>query len=254
MFNRYEHEYPVRGTCTPSIHALAGHTQFGAANASKRAWQTFRVRWHMFADRIEAGKQLAAALAAYRHPRLLVLGLPRGGVVVASVVAAAMDAELDVVLCKKLRAPDNPELAIGAVCEGGGVFLNADVVEHLEIESTYIEHEKAVRLDEMKQQVDAYRRVKPPASVLGRPVIVIDDGLATGATMMAAVQTAARARPATLVVAVPGGAVDSVRKLEAMRDVDGVVCLETPSFFYGVGQLYDNFDQVADEEVMRLLA
>lgn len=208
----------------------------------------------MFADRIEAGKELAAALAAYRRPRLLVLGLPRGGVIVAAEVAGALDAELDVVLCKKLRAPDNPELAIGAIGEGGKVFLNPDVVEFLEIESTYIEHEKAVRLDEMQQQVDAYRRVKPRAPVLGRPVIVIDDGLATGATMVAAVQTTAQARPSTLTVAVPGGAFDTVRKLEAMREVDGVVCLETPSFFYGVGQLYDNFDQVEDEEVMRVLA
>jgi predicted phosphoribosyltransferase len=207
----------------------------------------------MFANRIEAGQRLAPALGEYRDPRLLVLGLPRGGVVVAAEVARALDAELDVVLCKKLRAPDNPELALGAVCEGGTVFLNADVYEYLDVGKTYLAHEKNVRLDEMSRQIEMYRGVRPKASVFGRPVIIVDDGLATGATMITAIHGTAAGNPRSIRVAVPGGAPDSVEKIQRMREVDEVICLETPSFFSGVGQLYEDFEQVEDEEVIRLL-
>ncbi|MSR65019.1 MAG: phosphoribosyltransferase [Verrucomicrobiae bacterium] len=207
----------------------------------------------MFANRTEAGRQLAQSLGDHRDPRLLVLGLPRGGVVVAAEVARALDSELDVVLCKKLRAPENPELAIGAVSEGGEVFINADVYEYLDVGKTFLEHEKQIRLDEMSRQVEAYRAVRPKASVFGRPVILVDDGLATGATMMAAIQSTAAGTPRSIVVAVPGGASETAEKIERMREVDEVICLEHPSFFSGVGQLYEDFAQVEDEEVIRLL-
>ncbi len=207
----------------------------------------------MYADRTEAGRQLARALAKHRDPRLLVLGLPRGGVVVAAEVASALQAELDVVLCKKLRAPGNPELAIGAISEGGETCLNADVAEALAVDDRYLEEEKRQRLAEMEQQIELYRKRRPRAPRLGRPVVLVDDGLATGATMIAAIQSASLEKPRSIVVAVPGGAGETVEKLQQSRHVDEVVCLMTPVFFYGVGQLYENFDQVEDDEVIRLL-
>jgi predicted phosphoribosyltransferase len=208
----------------------------------------------MYADRTEAGQQLAQALTQYRDPRLVVLGLPRGGVVVAAEIAKALDAELDVVLCKKLRAPGNPELALGAISEGGEAFLNEDVYDYLEVGERYLETEKCQRLTEMEKQIELYRAVRPKIPVGGRPVILADDGLATGATMIASVQSTALNHPRSIVVAVPGGARDTVEKIRLMREVDDVVCPETPSWFYGVGQLYENFDQVEDDEVIRLLA
>lgn len=197
---------------------------------------------------------MALALTHHRDPRLLVLGLPRGGVVVAAEVARALDAELDVVLCKKLRAPGNPELAVGAVSEGGETFLNADVYEYLDVDESYLEREKQQRLAEMRKQIAVYRAVRPKASVAGRPLILVDDGLATGATMIACIQSTAMSHPRSIMVAVPGGAPDTVEKIRFTREVDDVLCPVTPSLFYGVGQLYESFDQVEDEEVIRLLA
>src|ERR1041384_7939139 len=185
----------------------------------------------MYADRTDAGGQLAKALVEYRDPKLVVLGLPRGGVVVAAEIAKELDAELDVVLCKKLRAPHNPELALGAVSEGGEMFVNAEVLDYLDVGKTYLEHEKRMRLDEMERQIEAYRAARSRIELGGRPVILADDGLATGATMIAAIQSTAAHHPRSLVVAVPGGAVDTAEKIRQMRQVDEVICLETPSFF-----------------------
>lgn len=208
----------------------------------------------MYADRTDAGRKLAQALTEFRRPRLVVLGLPRGGVVVAEEIAKGLDAELDVVLCKKLRAPSNPELAVGAVNEGGNVFVNPDVYDLLDVSDGYLEDETKRRLEEMRVQVESYRNVRPKVTLTGRPVILTDDGLATGATMIAAIQGVALERPQSILVAVPGGAGDTAEKIRRMREVDDVVCLETPSLFYGVGQMYENFEQVEDEEVIRILA
>jgi len=207
----------------------------------------------MYADRRDAGQKLAQALLRYRDPRLLVLGLPRGGVIVAAEIARPLDAELDVVLCKKLRAPGNPELALGAISEGGEMFINADVYDHLDVDEEYLREERAERLAEMDRQIAAYRAVRPRAALGGRRVVLVDDGLATGATMIASVQSAALEHPRSILVAVPGGAADTVEKIQRMREVDAVICPVTPSMFYGVGQLYEDFGQVEDEEVIRLL-
>jgi len=196
----------------------------------------------MFQDRQDAGRQLARALAAYRTEHPLVLGLPRGGVVVAAEVARALDGDLDVLLVKKLRAPGNPELALGAVSEDGRVHLNP-----LDFSETYLQQEIAARRAEMAAQQQRYRAVRPRVSPLGRTVILVDDGLATGATMMAGVQTTQLAQPARLIVAVP------VSPSETAREFDELVCLETPNDFQGVGQFYADFTQVEDEEVIQIL-
>lgn len=193
----------------------------------------------MFANRTDAGRQLARALNTYRGTTPLVLGLPRGGVVVAAEIARALEGSLDVMLVKKLRAPDNPEFALGAVTEDGRVILNTS--------APMPEAEIASRLAEIRRQRERYRR--PRAATKNRTVILTDDGLATGATMEAAI--AATTDPARLIVAVPVSPPETAEKLSAM--VDEFICLETPQDFQGVGQFYTDFTQVSDDTVIQIL-
>jgi putative phosphoribosyl transferase len=205
----------------------------------------------MYRDRPEAGQELAAALKQFRLDRPLVLGLPRGGVVVAAEVARELAGDLDVLLVKKLCAPDNPELAIGALSEDGKPFLNRELVTLTGSDRRYVDREIAERRQEIDEQRQRYRAVKPRISPAGRTVILVDDGLATGATMIAAVQATRLAKPKKLIVAVPVGSPEAVETLARKHEV---VCLETPSWFSGVGQFYEDFSQVSDDEVLRVLA
>jgi predicted phosphoribosyltransferase len=207
----------------------------------------------MFAHRKDAGRKLAAALAAYRGRKPLVLGLPRGGVVVAAEIARALEGELDVIFVKKLGAPDNPELAVGAVGEDGRPFLNGTIVRMTGADDSYLHELVAERLAEIAGQAAAYRKVKPKVPLTGRVCILVDDGLATGATMFAAIQCAAAARPDSIIAAVPGGPDDTLLKIRELSEVNDVVCLEVPGWFSGVSQLYNDFRQVEDKEVVRLL-
>jgi putative phosphoribosyl transferase len=207
----------------------------------------------MFKDRMDAGHKLALLLEEYRLSRPLALALPRGGVVVGAAVARELKCELDVLLVKKLRAPDNPELALGAVGEGGQSYLNNEIVRMLNVDQAYIDREIKERCLEMQRQRDLYRKAKPRISPAGRTTILVDDGLATGATMIAAVQTTAVARPQQLIVAVPISSIEAKDMLETMEQVDRVVCLSTPEWFGGVGQFYEDFAQVSDEEVIEIL-
>ena len=207
----------------------------------------------MFSDRADAGRQLAEALERFRSAHPLVLALPRGGVVVGTEIARALACDLDVALVKKLRAPGSPELALGAIGEGGTVFLNHEIVDLTNADQAYVEDEIKERQHEISEQIQHYRRRKPKIPIAGRTVILTDDGLATGATMIAAVRATESGRPLRLVVAVPVAAPEAMRLVQAMKQVDEVACLLVPAWFEGVGQFYSDFAQVDDEEVIAIL-
>lgn len=205
----------------------------------------------IFQDRREAGQQLAAALAAYRERRPYVLAIPRGGVVVGYEVAKALGAPLDVVVPRKLRAPYNPELAIGAVAHDGSVYLDSALMTHLDVSEEYLREETSRQLEEIRRRMQIYRGDRPPPAIEGTASIVVDDGIATGSTMVAALRAARAARPAHLVAAIPVAPAEGVAMLR--READDVVCLYMPPMFYAVGQFYVDFGQTDDAEVVALL-
>jgi predicted phosphoribosyltransferase len=201
---------------------------------------------------VDAGSQLAAALAAHKNGDLLVLAIPRGGVPVAAEVARSLGAELDIIVARKLGAPFEPELALGAVTADGTLFLNHDVIKDLGITDELLNAIIAREREAARQREERLRGSRPPASVAGRTVILVDDGLATGATMRAAAQSVRKRQPRKLIVAVPVG---SREACEALRqDADEVVCLMTPDPFWAVGLYYADFSPVSDEEVSAILA
>jgi putative phosphoribosyl transferase len=204
-----------------------------------------------FQDRLEAGRQLARRLARFRGQRALVLGIPRGGVPVAREVARGIDGELDIVVARKLGAPFSPELAIGAVTADGERYLNQDLVCDLAITPEYLEQETATQLAEARRRESRFRGGASGPSLKERIVILVDDGLATGATMQAAVHSVRAAHPRRLVVAVPVAASDSHQALA--REVDELVCLAIPEPFYSVGTHYVRFEAVPDDEVEAIL-
>lgn len=206
-----------------------------------------------FKDRTDAGRQLAAELAKYREdPTVVVLGLPRGGVVPAYEVARALDAPLDVCLVRKLGVPGRWELAMGAVASGEVSVLNSGVIKQLGITQHQINEVATVEREELHRRETLYREGRPAVNLAGRRTLLIDDGLATGATMRAAVQAARARDAASVIVAVAVAAPDSLAQVA--QTADEVVCLLKPSLFEAVGQWYENFDQVTDEEVVRMLA
>lgn len=205
----------------------------------------------MFRDREDAARRLARRLKQREFRDPLVLAIPRGGVPVGAVLAEELNADLDIVLSRKLRAPMQPELAVGAISEGGEVYLNAYAIEALGIDDQYLREEKQHQLAEISRRQEMFRRVRPRAEVNGRSVIVTDDGIATGATMIAALQLLRTQSPHELFVAVP---VASPERLVDVRHwCDEVVCLHAPLEFYAIGQFYEDFRQVEDEEVIALL-
>jgi predicted phosphoribosyltransferase len=206
-----------------------------------------------FRDRREAGRLLAARLASYaRRPDVIVLALPRGGVPVAYEIARALGAPLDVYLVRKLGLPGREELAMGAVATGGLRVLNDSVVRELRLPAPMIEAVTAREREELARRERLYRGDRPPPDLHGRTVILVDDGLATGSSMLVAIRAIRRQQPARIVVAVPVGAAESCAQLE--RDADEVVCAETPDPFYAVGLWYEDFSQTTDQEVRDLLA
>ena len=206
----------------------------------------------MWRDRTEAGRALAAALAPYRGRDAVVIGLPRGGVVVAAQVARALGAPLDVRFAKKIPAPFQPELAIGAVSGGGERVLHEDLIRQLLLPPGYLAHATAEAREVARAREADLRGLRPAEPLRGRVAIVVDDGVATGMTMFAAVADVAAERPAELVVAAPVIAPDTALKLEAKAD--RVVALDTPADFMAVGQFYHDFRQTEDAEVRALLA
>jgi predicted phosphoribosyltransferase len=205
-----------------------------------------------FRNRVEAGRLLARRLQEYVHdPDVLVLALPRGGVPVAFEVAKALNAELDVFLVRKLGVPGYEELAMGAIASGGIRVINQDVVHSLGIPPGLIEVVAQKEQRELARREQLYRGSKPPPRIGGRTVILVDDGLATGSTMRAAVAALRQQQPARLIVAVP--IAEPSTCLELANEVDDVICAVTPEPFVGVGLWYEDFSQTTDEEVRELL-
>jgi len=206
-----------------------------------------------FRDRAVAGEVLTTRLTAYAsRSDVLVLALPRGGVPVAFAVAAGLDAPLDVFLVRKLGVPGHEELAMGAIATGGVRVLNESVVRGQGISPETIDRVAALEGEEMARREEVYRDGRPAAGVAGRTVILVDDGLATGATMRAAVAALRRQGPRRVVVAVPVAAPSTCKELRA--EVDEVVCALTPEPFYAVGLWYEDFSPTTDAEVHDLLA
>ncbi|MFP4345152.1 MAG: phosphoribosyltransferase [Anaerolineales bacterium] len=206
-----------------------------------------------FENRREAGQALAAELQTYAaREDLLVLALPRGGVPVAFEVAEALDAPLDVFLVRKLGVPGHEELAMGAIATGGVRVLNEDVIRQLGLRDDQIEQVAEQERQELRRREEAYRGDRGELRIEGRFIILVDDGLATGATMRAAVKALKEQEPAEVVVAVPTAAPESCEDFET--EVDEVLCLTTPRPFFGVGGSYADFSQTTDQEVRDLLA
>lgn len=204
-----------------------------------------------FRDRRDAAEQLAEALRSLADPATLVLGVPRGGAVTASFLAQGLGAEFDVVLAHKLSAPGWSELAIGAVSEDGHVFLHRELVGRFGDIREYLAEEQTRQLELLHRRAEAYRAVRPKAPIAGRTVVVTDDGVATGATLRAALWAVRRQGPARLIAALPVGPEDTLQALAT--DADLVVCLRAPPAFNAVGQFYEHFDQVTDGRLLEIM-
>ena len=206
----------------------------------------------LFFDRVDAGQRLGHALERYQKQDVLVLGIPRGGVPVAAEVALHVGGELDVVVARKLGVPGHEELAMGAVTANGGVFLNHDLITDLGISSTALSTIIARERQVAEGREQRFRAGRARATIAGRDVILVDDGLATGATMHAALRSVRGEGPAKLVAAVPVGSREACAAIRA--EVDDFVCLAQPEFFMAVGLHYAHFEPTDDEEVQHLLA
>jgi predicted phosphoribosyltransferase len=204
-----------------------------------------------FANREAAGEALTDALAYYRGADVLVLGLPRGGVPVAARVAEELDAELDVIVVRKLPSPISTELAIGAVTADGERYLNDGLISELAVSDMFLAAVTGVQRAEAKQREQQLRGIRPPPRITGRIVMLVDDGLATGATMHAAVRSVRKQHPARLIVAAPVGSHEACEALA--HEADEVVCLWRPEPFGAVGSYYENFAQTSDVEVQAIL-
>lgn len=206
----------------------------------------------MFIDRADAGRQLAARLSGLEGRAGIVLALPRGGVPVAAEVARALQLPLDVIGVRKLGAPMQPELGVGAIAEGGIRVLDGELVEQLQLDDATLDRIEAQERDELHRRLQRYRRDRDLPNLSGRVVVIVDDGLATGGTARAACRAVRQAGPDETILAVP---VAAARSLEAIRlEADEVIALVRPDDFVAVGRWYDRFDQTTDDEVVALLA
>lgn len=205
-----------------------------------------------FKDRKDAGERLSELLLKYKdNPAVIVLGLPRGGVVTAAPIATKLRAPLDIICPRKIGSPFDPELAIGAVTESGDVYLNADIVTSLGVEDAYINQQIVKEREIARARTALFRNKLPPLELESKTVILVDDGIATGATMMAAIHSVRAQGALKVVVAVPVAPPDTYQKIT--NRVDEMVILDIPHLFFGVGEFYEDFRQTENEEVTKLL-
>ena len=204
-----------------------------------------------FRDREQAGKTLAQALKGLDGDEVVVLAIPRGGVVVGSEVAKELGATLDVIVTRKIGAPGEPEFALGAVTQTGEVILDEPSIDMLHVPQDYLDREVASQREEVKDRMRRFRGDRPIPSLKGKVVVIVDDGIATGNTVLAALRSVRMQGARSVIVAVPVGPAETIAKLA--READRVVCLETPEPFFAIGQFYSEFNQVEDDEVRRIL-
>ena len=204
-----------------------------------------------FTDRVDAGKRLASELKGFSGKKGIVLAIPRGGVVVGFEIARELNLPLDVIIPRKIGAPENPELAIGAVAEDGTAILDNQLIKYLNVSKEYVEIETKRQRHEIGRRLKLYRQDASYPDLKGLDVIVVDDGIATGSTMKAALASVKNRRASSVTVAVPVGPPSTIEELEKIAD--RVVCLYTPEYFQAIGEFYSDFSQTPDEEVIMLL-
>lgn len=205
----------------------------------------------MFKNRAEAAKLLAEKLDNYADKDVVVLAIPRGGIEIGSIVAKTLNAPLDIIVPRKIRSPQNSEFAIGALAGENKVYLNEKVINEQGISKEYLNREIEEQIDEVRRREKLYLKDKAKVEVDGKIVIIVDDGVATGATAIAAIMAIRPRKPNTVIFAAPVASLESRILLE--KEADEVIFIETPSNFYAVGQFYEHFEQVSDEEVDKLL-
>ena len=204
----------------------------------------------MFSDRIDAGKQLGKKLEFLKGQDPLILAIPRGGVVVADAIATVLDCKLDIIVSRKIGAPHNSELAIGAVLHDGSYFPNSEVVKMLQVPQSYIDLEKSIQMKEIERRLINYRG-SMQYNLENKIIVIVDDGIATGATILVATLWVKKQKPKKVIIAVPIGSNESIQKLREIADE--VVVLHSPDFFNAVGEFYKDFEQVEDETVLGIM-
>jgi len=204
----------------------------------------------LFKDRKDAANQLAKALEDFKDSNPLILAIPRGGVIIGDIIASKLDAEFDIIVSKKIGAPHNDELAIGAIMHDGSYFPNKEIAQQLDVSNEYFEEKKQIQMKEVERRLVHYRG-KTEYDLQNRLVIIVDDGVATGATLSVTALWVKNQNPQKIIIAIPGGAKDTILKLSKI--VDEVIALEAPDIFSAVSQIYHNFSQVNDNEVQDIM-
>jgi predicted phosphoribosyltransferase len=220
-------------------------------SASVKTVNLKKVMSVLFKDRVDAGKQLAEKLKDHVGPDGIVLAIPRGGVIVGAEIARRLGLGLDLIVPRKIGSPQNPEVAIGAVTQDGSVLLNRRLIDMIGISEPELQELISREIREIDRRLSVYRAGEAPVDYAGRQIVVVDDGVATGHTMFASLRSARKMQPKELILAIPVAPGETLEALK--KEVDYTVCLFAPDDFYAVGQFYERFDQISDEEVVKIM-